>query len=132
LIVLDASVVVDLLLNTAGQAQAIVRIVIEHERHLCAPHLLDAEVGQVLRRFVRAGAITHARAEQALTDLSDLSLVRYGHLPLLPLAFSFSPNVTFYDALYLALAQVTGGTLVTRDQALARVPRCTAKVRVLN
>lgn len=132
MIVLDASVVVDLLLDTEAQAQAIARIVIEHERRLCAPHLLDAEVGQVLRRFVRAGAITHARAEQALADLSDLSIVRYSHLPLLPLAFSLSFNVTFYDALYLALAQVTGGTLVTRDPALARVPRCKAKIRVLH
>jgi predicted nucleic acid-binding protein len=131
LIVLDASVVVDLLLDTDAQAKAIARIVLENDRRLCAPHLLDAEVGQVLRRFVRARAITPARAEQALMDLSDLSIIRYSHLPLLPLAFSLSPNVTFYDALYLALAEIIGGTLVTRDQALVRVPRSKAKVRLL-
>ena len=123
--------VIDLLLDVALYAKSIAEVVLENERRLCAPHLLDAEVGQVLRRPVRAGTITPVRAEQALADLCDLPLTRYDHVPLMQLAFALSPNVTFYDALYLALAQAVDATLVTRDQALARVPRCKTKVLVL-
>jgi predicted nucleic acid-binding protein len=131
LIVLDASAVVDLLLDLAPHAGTVSEIVTEYDRSLYAPHLLDAEVGQVLRRLVLAGKISVNRADQALSDLSDLPIQRFAHGPLMKPALALLRNVTIYDALYLMLAQATDSTLITRDKALERIAGCKARVRVL-
>jgi hypothetical protein len=48
------------------------------------PHLLDIEVAQVLRRYVRDQTIAAQRRQQALEDLGDLPLNRYPHDFLIP------------------------------------------------
>ena len=130
MIVLDASVVVDLLLDLAPHANRVGDIVLT-QRQLYAPHLLDAEVGQVMRRLMLSGKIRPSRADQALSDLADLPVQRYPHGPFMKRALALSHHVTVYDALYLVLAEATGATLVTRDKALARVVGCKATVQVL-
>jgi predicted nucleic acid-binding protein len=40
-------------------------------------------------------------------------------------------NVTAYDAVYLALAEVLGATLITRDSALASIKGHNARVEAL-
>ena len=72
-----------------------------------------------------------ARAEQALQDFLALGLTRYPHVPLLARAFELRDNATVYDALYLALAEALGATLLTRDAALGVVPGHRARVEVL-
>jgi len=94
---------------------------------LHAPHLLDAEVAQVLRRYAGSGALSAERGEEALEDLVDLPLNRYPHDMLLPPIWQLRHNVTAYDAAYIALAEALGATLVTRDRALAAAP---ARARV--
>lgn len=49
------------------------------------------------------------------------------HPPLRPRAWELRANVSFYDGLYVALAEVTGNPLVTADARLAAAhgPRCT-------
>ena len=131
MIVLDASVVVDLLLNTELVANAIADRVARESPALSAPYLLDAEVGQVLRRYALRREITPTRATAALRDLLTLPINRYEHAPLLERAFDLYENVTFYDALYLALAEGLDAPLLTRDQALAQVPRTHAIVDVI-
>ncbi|MCK5797628.1 MAG: type II toxin-antitoxin system VapC family toxin [Deltaproteobacteria bacterium] len=101
------------------------------ENTLAAPHLLDAEVGQVMRRFVHHGIISVRRAEDALDDFAQLSLARYAHTPLLQRALELRDNVSFYDALYLVLAEAVEGQLLTRDAALLHVPGCDAEVELL-
>ena len=54
------------------------------EVSLHAPHLLDVEVAQALRRYVRGGTIGADRAELAFEHLAQLGVVRYGHEELLP------------------------------------------------
>jgi predicted nucleic acid-binding protein len=130
-IVLDASVVVDFVLALPPHRDTIVRRIGEHARELAAPYLLDAEVGQVLRRFVLAGTVAPNRAEQAIQDFLALGLTRYPHVPLLARAFELRDNATVYDALYLALAEALGATLLTRDAALGVVPGHRARVEVL-
>jgi len=131
LIVLDASAVLDLVLDVNPVAD-LLRARLLKERDWAAPYLLDAEVGQVLRRFVAKGQITARRASQALQDFMDLPLHRYPHAPLLERAFELRENVvTFYDALYLALAEALEAELLTRDQALAAVPKVQAQVTVV-
>ena len=130
MIVVDASAALELLLNTPFAARVATRLFSRGET-LHAPHLIDLEVAQVLRRWERAGAITAPRAEEAFEDLADLPLVRYPHLLLLPRVWALRQNATAYDAAYLALAEAIGATLVTRDGALASIPGHTARVEVV-
>jgi predicted nucleic acid-binding protein len=117
--VLDASVVVDLLLDLPPHAEAL-RQRVASEALLAAPHLLDAEVGQVIRRRVLAGKLERDRAEAALDDLLAMPLRRHPHGGLVVRAFELRDNVTFYDAFALALAE-----------GLGHVPGCTARVEVV-
>lgn len=81
MIVLDASAAIDWLLQTAA-GQRIERRIYSHNESLHAPHLLDLEVGQVLRRLVREGSVSTDRADQAIEDLLDLRITRYPHFVL--------------------------------------------------
>ncbi len=120
MIVLDASAAIDLLLDTPPHATAFAARIGAAPGGAAAPHLLDVEVGHVLRRLVRQKAVTASRARAALDDLLDLPLVRYGHGPLVHRALDFRDSLTFYDAVYVALAEALAAPLLTRDAALAR------------
>jgi len=126
LIVVDASAILEVLLQTPVAPRVSQRIFAAGET-LHAPHLLDVEIAQVLRRYFRSGVITADRAAEALADLSDLPLHRYSHLVLLPRIWQLRHNLTAYDAAYLALAEALDASLVTRDRAFASVG---TKVRV--
>ncbi len=129
-LVLDASTLLEFLLNTEAAPRVAERIFDARET-LHVPHLLDLEIAQVLRRYERAGALSAARANNAFADLSDIPVTRYPHDFLLPRIWSLRRNVTAYDGAYLALAELLGATLVTRDAALASIKGHTARVEVL-
>lgn len=131
MIVLDASAALDLLLQGAVSVRLVSRVLASGER-LAAPHLLDLEVAQVLRRYVAAGDIEVARAEQALADYADMRITRYPHDVLLPRIWELRRNCTAYDASYLALAESLGCPLVTCDAALAKIPGRNATVEVFS
>jgi predicted nucleic acid-binding protein len=97
---------------------------------LHAPHLLDVEVAQILRRFVRHGELAADRARQALEDLASLPVERYSHEIVLCRAWELRENLTAYDAVYVALAEVLGATLLTRDTRISRAPGHAARVEV--
>ncbi|HZQ96490.1 MAG TPA: type II toxin-antitoxin system VapC family toxin [Candidatus Sulfotelmatobacter sp.] len=130
MIVLDASVVLDWLLQTHAGQRVEQRISSGNEV-LCAPHLVDVEVAQVLRRLVREGTISNRRAGEAITDLQDLPLERYPHFVLLPRVWWHRNNLSAYDAAYVALAEITGSTLLTRDARLAAAPGQSANIELL-
>ena len=121
MIVLDTSAAVDWLLQTSA-GQRIEKRIYAHNESLHAPHLLDLEVTQVLRRLVREGAISAQRAEAAVRDLLDLRITRYPHFLLLPEIWRRRNNVSAYDAAYVVLAENLGAALVTRDGRLASAP----------
>ena len=98
---------------------------------LHAPHLLDLEVAQVVRRYVAAGDIGPRRGKEALTDLADLPLERYAHAPFVDRIWELRDNLTAYDAAYVALAEALEATLITRDARLAGAPGHGARVEVL-
>lgn len=61
-------------------------------------------------------------ALEGLDDLADLALGRYPHVPFLGRVWELRENVAPYDAVYVALAEALGATLVTPDASLARAP----------
>ena len=131
MIVVDAAVVVDLLLEHAPTSARVAARLAAAPPPLAAPHLLDAEVGHVLRRAVLRGELRAGLALPALNDLAALQIERFDHTMLLARAFELRDNASFYDALYLALAESLGVALLTRDKALARVPGVTVQVEVI-
>ncbi len=130
MIVLDASAVIELLLVTPTGVRVGHRISPPRES-LHAPHLLDVEVAQVLRRYLFTGALTQRRSEEALQDLMDMDVARYSHVELLPRVWHLRRNVTAYDALYLALAEALDTPLLTCDRRLARSTGHRARVELV-
>ena len=121
MIVLDASAAIDWLLQTPAGRQIEDRIYARNES-LHAPHLLDVEVGQVLRRLARDSVIAAQRAEEAIQDVIALRITRYPHFVFLTRIWKLRHNFSAYDAAYLALTERLGATLITRDARLASAP----------
>ena len=131
MIVADASVVVDMLFGAGSSAGDSLAQRFARREAVCAPHLLDAEVGQALRRFALRGELSADRARASLDDLADLPIRRFPHTELLPRAFEFRANATIYDAIYLALAEALEVPLLSCDAALESIPGCAAAVEIL-
>lgn len=118
MIVVDASVVVDIFLRVPTADTAAYRLFHSGET-LHAPHLLDLEVTQVLRRHEATRQAEPARCREALDDLARVRLFRHPHNVLLPRVWELRNNLTAYDAAYVALAEMLSAPLLTRDQRLA-------------
>lgn len=118
MIVLDASALLEILLQTPRANQLMERALQQSER-MHAPQLLDIEITQVLRRLVRQKEITAARAEQALDDLAHLLIERHEHQALIPRIWQLRDSLTAYDGAYIALAEALDAPLLTCDAKLA-------------
>jgi predicted nucleic acid-binding protein len=119
--VLDASAVIELLLGTE-LGRVVAERVSDPATDLHAPHLLDVEVAQVLRRYVRDGDLAPREAAAALDNLRALDVERHGHEALLDRVWALRDNLTAYDAVYVALAEALGTTLLTCDRKLSHAP----------
>jgi predicted nucleic acid-binding protein len=129
--VVDASVVVTMLIDAKHASWAETQLSATGAgRSLWAPHLIDAEVGQALRRQVAAGRLDEDQAGAALLDLTLLPLRRIDHVGLLDQAWQLRHNLSFYDGLYVALAEMLGAPLITLDVRLAKAVATTAGVGV--
>jgi predicted nucleic acid-binding protein len=95
------------------------------------PHLLDAEVAHALRRLLLAGRLTDLASRRALRDLAVMALRRWPHRPLLGRALALRDQLSAYDAIYVAMAEATGATLVTRDARLARATGHRARIELV-
>jgi len=100
----------------------------DKDETLHAPHLIDLEVAQALRRLVIAGGLGAARALEALDDFSDLPLIRYPHQLVLGRIWELRGQLTAYDGAYVALAELLGAPLVTRDERLAKTTGHRARI----
>jgi predicted nucleic acid-binding protein len=130
-IVLDASALVELLLNTAAGQMIAMRIA-DPALGVHVPHLADIEVVQALQRFAKDGELGAAEAARALDDLRALDLQRHAHEPLLERVWALRHNLSAYDAVYVALAEVLDTVLLTCDGPLARAPGMTRRVELVN
>lgn len=130
MIVVDASALLEPLLRSS-EARPVERRLFESGETLHAPHLLDIEVAQVVRRYVAQGEIDEARGSIALTTLSQIPVRRYPHGFLLPRIWALRNNLTAYDAAYVALAEALDAPLLTRDRRLANAAGHQARVELV-
>lgn len=128
MLVLDASVLFEVVADTPGSEQ--IRMRLNADTDQAAPHLVDPEVLSVIQAKRRAGALDATAAAQAVEDLRAWPGERWSHRPLLERAWALRDNVRSYDALYVALAEALGATLLTLDRRLASAPGVECHVEV--
>jgi predicted nucleic acid-binding protein len=118
-IVLDASVLVELLIN-GPLADSLRRDLAGRSDSFIVPHLLDVEVVSALRNLLAGRRVDSHRSEQFLTGLAALPAERYPHTPLLGRIWELRHNFTACDAVYIALAEETNSVLYTSDEKLCK------------
>jgi predicted nucleic acid-binding protein len=97
---------------------------------LAAPWLMPFEAGNALRRSELAGHLKGRAAQLAHVQLRALRVELWPHSRLAERAWQLRGSVTYYDASYVALAELLDVPLVTLDHRLARTaltrggPRC--------
>jgi predicted nucleic acid-binding protein len=129
MLVVDASCLYEVLADTPGAEPIRARLLSDDDH--AAPHLVDAEVLGVIRRHHLLGALDTTAADQAVADLRTWPGERYGHRLLLPRAWELRHSVRSWDALYVALAEGLGATLITMDARLASADGPTCAIEVL-
>jgi predicted nucleic acid-binding protein len=127
-LVIDASAAIEILIQSETGLRWRDRIV---DESLYAPHLLDVEVMNGLRRLAVARPLLAQRAEQATGELGNLPIERLGHIVLLPRIWALRHNVSAYDATYIALAEALNAPLMTCDAKLSRSHGHHAKIVLL-
>jgi predicted nucleic acid-binding protein len=127
-LVVDTSAIVAALLGRPPLPDLGGRLAADGDLH--APHLIDVELLHALRRLLAAEAVTGDRAADARADFAELSLVRYPHVALADRAWELRNNLTPYDAVFVALAELLEAPLVTCDARLASAAGHRAQVDV--
>lgn len=118
--VLDAGVVVAALVGTGDQGRwADLQM---GAGALAAPHLMPAEVANVLRKAAAAGSVPANTARTAHQELVSLPVELFGYEAFAERVWALRDNLTVYDAWYVALAESLDAPLVTLDLRLARAP----------
>jgi len=129
-IVLDASAAVEWLLGRPAAPEVAAHLA-DPDTIINAPSTLGVEVASAMRGLVRGGYADPERGRQAISDLSDADIVLHDPSPLLQRAWQVRDNLSIYDGVYVALAEVLDATLVTGDARVARAPGVTAAVDVI-
>ena len=133
MIVIDASAAIEWVLQTPKGVEIESRIFRKPDKspRLHAPHLLDTEVAQVLRRHVAKGFLSEVRGHTALDDFLQIPILRYPHNVLLPRVWELRKNLTAYDAVYVALAEALAIPLLTCDASIVGAPGHRARVDMI-
>lgn len=123
-IVCDASALVALLLDGGAEGRWVTDALTGAD--LAAPSLIGFESANIIRRHELAGLISPDQAAQAHADLLDLAIEQWPYETLAVRAWQLRRNLSAYDASYVALAELSGATLVTLDRRIGRAPglRC--------
>ncbi|MGH3848732.1 MAG: type II toxin-antitoxin system VapC family toxin, partial [Pseudonocardiaceae bacterium] len=105
MIVVDASILANVVGDDGADGRRS-RAEVRAAEQIAAPDLVDVETIAVLRKRWLAGAISDRRFAIAVDDLEAIDLDRYPTLPLVRRSYELRANVTAYDAVYVALAEV--------------------------
>jgi predicted nucleic acid-binding protein len=131
LIVVDASVLVDLLAADDAPRRTAARERLTGGDAVFAPAYLDIEIVSAMRGLARRSAVLAADAP-ALIGLALRLPIRREPLTRATAdrIWQLRENMTAYDAGYVALAEQLGASLLTCDRKYAPVPglRCTVEI----
>ena len=95
------------------------------------PENFYAEVLAVLRGQLVGQKLSESQATVAVGRPGGWHLRHASVAPLVPAAWSYRHNLTAADALYVALAEQLGASLLTDDHHLAQAPTFPSHVTVL-
>lgn len=127
-VVIDASAGVELVADTPRGRS--LRVLLPPDAVGWVPEVFFIECGAVLRRWDLNAILAPARAEQAVADLLAWPLRVAQVRGLFRAAWRMRANVTFSDAVYVALAEHLGAQLLTDDHKLVATP--TLRIRTLH
>lgn len=116
-LVLDASALVAALVDTGPDGTWAETLLVEDA--LAGPHLLPVETANVLRRAALRGEIGSDSASLAHADLLDVRVELFDYAPFADRVWALRPNLSAYDAWYVAVAERLGAPLATLDRRLA-------------
>ena len=123
--VVDAGVVVELVASNLDPRRL-------GDEEIVAPHLIDSEVTNALRRLVISGNLTEEQGSLAMSGFLGLILTRFPGDWLRPRMWALRHNLSAYDATYVALAEMIEATaLVTTDARLAIAPGLECSVELI-
>lgn len=63
--------------------------------------------------------------------LTGLPIRRYPHVTLISRVWQLRHNLSAYDAAYVALAEILGATLMTRDRRLAEAAKSVITIELI-
>jgi predicted nucleic acid-binding protein len=115
-IVVDASAALSALLNDGAARKTLGR------EQLHAPHLIDSEIANGLRRQVAARHLSAGSGWTVLDTWRRLGITRYPAFGLLDRVWQLRNHLSAHDATYVALAELLQCTLLTADARLGRAP----------
>jgi predicted nucleic acid-binding protein len=130
MLVVDASCLYEVV--GRGRFEAQVQHRIDRDPDRVAPHVIDVEVMNIIRREYLRGNLDETNAYLAVQDLRDWPGERFGHRMLLERAWQLREKVRGWDALYVSLAEALDATLITLDGRLARAPGLRCAVELLS
>lgn len=86
--------------------------------HLYVPAFMILELGNILAKKIRLNELTARDGETILRELKRLPLQRHADERLFAAAYRLALDTrsSLYDCLYLALAEVVDGIMVTADR----------------
>lgn len=128
MIVVDASVLIDALLDDGSTGDGARAVLAEDSEWAAPPHLV-VEVLSVTRRRLLRGQVEPGRAADAVDALGGLEIVWVDPAALVPRIFALRDNVAAFDAAYVATAELLKCELITGDRRLAAAsgPRCSIR-----
>jgi len=115
-LVIDASVAIKWLLPEEGSELAL--SILEQGFSLAAPDLIVSEIGNVLWKKSRTGQISPQASLRLLAEFQSLSMRIISSVQIATIALGIAQRCerSYYDSLYLALAETLEAPLITADQ----------------
>lgn len=129
MIIVDASVLTNALVDDGVLGQR-ARSELMRDDHWAGPEHLIVEAFSAVRGRLLGGKLSGGRADDAVDSLAEAAIELLPVRPLLQRMWALRPNVSAYDAAYVAAAESQGCALVTADRRLTLAPQLGCEVRL--